>query len=85
MAERYKRDGPIDRAASGRVLAGDWDLDTRKVRALTKVRLAISHWRDGVPWDDTGVYEYMLRRIRRYGKADGCTTGVSELGARCWS
>jgi len=74
LAERFKRDGPIDRSATGRVLAGDWDLGTRELRTVTKIRYAIAHWRDGVPWEETGVYAYMLRRIRRYGKADGCTT-----------
>jgi len=74
LAEHLKRDGVIDRATSGRVLGGEWDVGTRDVRRITKIRYAIAHWRDGVPWEETGVYAYMLRRIRRFGKADGCTT-----------
>jgi len=36
------------------------------------VRFALAHWRDGVPWDETGAYDYMLEQIRRRGRQDGC-------------
>jgi hypothetical protein len=36
------------------------------------VRLALAHWRDGVPWEETGAYEYMLRQIAVRGRQDGC-------------
>ncbi len=36
------------------------------------VRFALAHWRDGVPWEETGAYEYMLARIERRGRQDGC-------------
>jgi hypothetical protein len=36
------------------------------------VRFALAHWQDGVPWEETGAYEYMLERIRVRGQQDGC-------------
>lgn len=36
------------------------------------VRFALAHWRDGVPWDETGAYEYMLERIAVRGRQDDC-------------
>lgn len=36
------------------------------------VRFALAHWRDGVPWEETGAYDYMLERIRIRGQQDGC-------------
>jgi hypothetical protein len=36
------------------------------------VRFALAHWRDGVPWEQTGAYDYMLEQISRRGRQDGC-------------
>jgi hypothetical protein len=36
------------------------------------VRFALAHWRDGVPWEETGALDYMLEQIRRRGRQDGC-------------
>lgn len=38
------------------------------------VRFALAHWRDGLPWENTGVYEYMMGRIRARGRQDDCQT-----------
>ena len=36
------------------------------------VGFALAHWRDGVPWEKTGAYEYMMEQIRKRGRQDGC-------------
>ena len=36
------------------------------------VRFALAHWRDGVSWEQTGAFEYMLEQISRRGRQDGC-------------
>jgi hypothetical protein len=36
------------------------------------VRFALAHWRDGVSWENTGAFEYMLEQISRRGRQDGC-------------
>ena len=39
-----------------------------------KLLACIQHWRDGVPWEETGVYEHLLQRIaENEGKFDGCS------------
>jgi hypothetical protein len=38
----------------------------------THVRFALAHWRDGMPWAQTGVYDYMLERIAARGRQDDC-------------
>jgi hypothetical protein len=36
------------------------------------VRFALAHWRDGVPWEETGAYDYMMSQIGRRGRQDDC-------------
>ena len=36
------------------------------------VRFALAHWRDGLSWEETGAYDYMLEQIHRRGRQDGC-------------
>lgn len=38
------------------------------------VVFALRHWRDGVPWAQTGAREHVLAEIARRGRQDGCTT-----------
>lgn len=61
-------------ARSGRVVnrwppTEPWSIDEHR-----HVRFALAHWRDGVPWEDTGVYDYMRERIAARGRQDGCRT-----------
>jgi len=37
-----------------------------------KIRFCIEHWVKGIPWKDTGVYEYIERLIKKYGSYDNC-------------
>ena len=61
------------REDSGRVVGGDWDQDSVDVLTFWKMQAAFRHWRDGVPWEETGVYEQMLEAIRVRGrKVDRC-------------
>ena len=31
---------------------------------MPKVKFSIDHWVNGIPWAETGVYDYMLMRIK---------------------
>lgn len=64
----------LSRNHSGHVINGDWDLDVAPVSTLIKIRACEQHWRDGVPWGDSGVYDHMLELIDQHGRADGCRT-----------
>jgi hypothetical protein len=36
------------------------------------VRFALAHWRDGLSWEDSGAFAYMLNQISMRGRQDGC-------------
>lgn len=59
--------------ASGKVISFS-DLINQLVPILEveKIKFCLDHWKNGVPWEDTGIYEYMQERILRNGSADGC-------------
>ena len=62
------------RASSGKILGGDWDLNTAPIGSSVKFKACMAHFRDGVPWEETGLFEEMKARIARDGVADGCRT-----------
>lgn len=64
------------RADTGKVLHYDFpEKDIVKVEELDKVRYCIEHWVNGIPWEDTGAYEYTMQKIQsKGGKFDGCLT-----------
>lgn len=59
--------------ASGKVIKSDWPVDlTIPLFDSGKVKCALKHWVDGVPWEDTGIYERIEKIIRKRGRTDGC-------------
>ena len=64
------------RKASGFVVHGKWPVDEQEglmdVDKLPKVQFCYRHFVDGVPWEETGVYEHMASLIEKRGKVDGC-------------
>jgi hypothetical protein len=71
----------FSRASSGQIIGGDWDTGNNLVSDMPKIRMARLHWQDGLSWEDTGVYEYMMRRITSGGPLDGCST-LDDVKAR---
>lgn len=37
-----------------------------------KIKACYDHWKYGMPWEGTGVYEYMQKKISQFGKWDDC-------------
>lgn len=62
------------RRHSGLVRGGDWDLSTRPLKESFKHLACRLHFVDGLPWEETGVYERHLRNIEKHGQSDGCRT-----------
>jgi hypothetical protein len=57
---------------SGRVV-DEWPpVDPVPFEEHVHVAFALAHWRDGLSWEETGAYDYMLEQIRRRGRQDGC-------------
>ena len=60
------------RARSGTVVRSWPPTEVWPLADHLHVQFAVAHWRDGIPWPETGVYEYMQERIERRGRQDGC-------------
>ncbi len=71
-------------ASRGRVVGDATFADFVQVPVgrLVKYRFCVAHWRHGVPWERTGVYEHMLCKIARSGHPEsGCAT-IDDLRTR---
>lgn len=58
------------RRHSGTIQAGDWDLAAIDIGANRWVAACLAHWRDGVPWSETGIiaHDTHLARTRSYNR-----------------
>ncbi|EIE49123.1 hypothetical protein AL036_02705 [Salipiger aestuarii] len=62
------------RRHSGMVLGGDWDRQIAPVGADRKYVSCRMHFVDGVAWEDTPLFEKLLREIEGGHSPDGCAT-----------
>lgn len=44
------------------------------VSELPSIRACLAHWRHGVPWEETGIFQQMLEKIDADGKVDRLRT-----------
>lgn len=67
----------------GRVVGTDdfADFVVVPLERLVKYRCCVAHWRDGVGWEQTGIFDHMLRKIEEAGPQSGCVT-VDDLRRR---
>ena len=56
----------------GRIVGGDWDTNTRPLHTHPKFVAVRERYEDGVSWEDTGIFEYLLERLEAEGRVDGC-------------
>lgn len=62
-------------APDGRsVVGGDWDLKAHPLDGYFKLEVCRRHWEDGLSWEQTGIYDVQMRRIREHGSFDGCSS-----------
>jgi len=66
--------GIAPRAASGMVLRSSWPFEQAlQITEHPKIKCCIDHWVNSIPWEKTGVYEYMEKLIeQRRNGVDGC-------------
>lgn len=60
---------------SGRILAGEWDLNINlsPIESHPKYKACLMRWKENIAWEDTGIYEYMLEQIKlKGGPVDSC-------------
>lgn len=60
----------------GVLVPGDWDRNTYPVEANRLVQICTAHWRDGLSWEEAGMVDFQLERIRTmtHHQADGLKT-----------
>lgn len=61
------------RRHSGSVVAGDWDKSRTPFAGHIKLDSIRAHFEQGVPWEETELFDWMLQRIEELGRIDGVT------------
>ena len=69
------------RRHSGMVAAGNWDVSRRPFGGHIKLDSIRAHYERGVPWQETKLFDWMMRQLAEKGRVDGCRT-KEELIAR---
>ncbi|MGY3439468.1 MULTISPECIES: hypothetical protein [unclassified Marinovum] len=70
-----KRGAPeFRRRHSGLVRGGDWDQSFGPITDSPKYLACHAHFVNGVPWEDTGLFERHFETIAKKGQSDGCRT-----------
>lgn len=65
---------PLRRQHSGKIYGGDWDLCRTSFATGIKPVSCRMHYEDGVPWEQTPMFERMLRELAAGKTPDGCTS-----------
>lgn len=63
----------FQRSDSGKVTAFSEPCEENSVFDIPKIAMCLSHWRDGVSWDETGIVELIMQNIAssKRGVSDG--------------
>lgn len=67
----------------GKIMPRGWQPNIGPIEHSTKISRCLQHWRDGVTWEETGIYDHMMHRINesRSRQFDGCRT-IEDVRAR---
>jgi hypothetical protein len=70
------------RASSG-LIVKQWPYEALlDIHDHPKIRYCLAHWRDGLSWEKSGAFTYMMDQINAHnGKYDDCSN-VNEVAAR---
>ncbi|CAM4240088.1 hypothetical protein [Gillisia hiemivivida] len=61
------------RNQSGKILGGDWDLaEKHSIDEIPRYIFCKMRWEQNIPWAETGIYEYLLDKIKIHGSVAGC-------------
>ncbi|WP_146587490.1 hypothetical protein [Puniceibacterium confluentis] len=70
---------PLRRQESGLVVDGDWDQSRYLLDTHVKLSSSRLHFVDGVPWDQTPLFDRMLAEIAKGHVPDGCATRADVI------
>lgn len=62
----------FSRNYSGKVLGGDWDLNSKPIKSQKKIAIVFEHIETGKSWKQCGAYENMLELMEAHPGVDGC-------------
>lgn len=62
------------RRHSGMVVGGDWDMSRKPFGSQIKLDSIRDHFERGVPWQQTNLFDWMLKQIDEKGRIDGATS-----------
>ena len=63
---------PLRRQHSGMIIGGDWDLCRVPMAGQIKIESSRMRYLDGLRWDQTPLFEKMLREVAEGKRPDGC-------------
>ena len=66
----------------GEIHKGDWDIQSEPLAVeprtqpsrshWVKIQACLAHWNDGTSWEETGIYDHLLKMIEERGVIDEC-------------
>lgn len=59
---------------TGQVFDGDWDRARKPFKKSRKYKACVARFRNGKSWEDSGIIDYMMKRIAKEGSLDQCRT-----------
>lgn len=62
------------RRHSGKVVGGDWDLSRKPFEDHLKLNSVRLHFEEGVPWEETPLFNRLLELVESGQRIDGCHT-----------
>jgi len=65
-------------ADKGEVFGGDWDLDRVDIEQTAKFKSVVEHFRDGIDWEGTALFQRYAKKLARGKTVRGCET-MGEL------
>lgn len=60
--------------ASAKVVTNWPDAPPQNIEDLKSIRACLQHWRDGLSWEETGIFDVMMAAIREHGSMDRLRT-----------
>ena len=59
---------------SGQVVNNWPHMPTIHIGQAISIKACLAHWREGIPWEKTGIFDVMMEDIKRKGKVDRLRT-----------
>jgi len=72
-------DTGFSRNYTGKVLGGDWDLNSKPLKSIKKIAIVFEYIETGKSWEQCGAYKHMLELMEAHPGADGCNNEMDII------